>query len=168
MDAETMLAFRQGIAAAVSTAVQQVLQGMPANPASVPVVPPVRKRMDERHRRRMKHYDGKDADWKDQLRVAVRANSNDVAKVMDWVEVQTESEIDMTRHRDFVHDEGHPLEIQHLEEVDLDVDDRVVPLADDGYRRTLRSSKWARARHSILRLPSRRGSYRRRCFMQRA
>ena len=97
MDAQTMLVFQQGIAAAVSTAVQQVIQGMPANTASVPVEQPSRKRMDERHFRRMKNFDGKEADWKEwkfQLRVAVRANSNDVAKVMDWVEVQTGSEID--------------------------------------------------------------------------
>ena len=98
MDAQTMLAFQQGIAAAVSTAVQQVMQGMQTNPPSVPVEQPSnRRKMDERHFRRMKNFDGKEADWKEwkfQLRVAVRANSNDVAKVMDWVEVQTGSEID--------------------------------------------------------------------------
>ncbi len=97
MDAQTMLAFQQGLSAAVAAAVQQVMQSMPAHPATVPVDQPSRKRMDERHFRRMKTFDGKEADWKEwkfQLRVAVRANSNDVAKVMDWVEVQTGPEID--------------------------------------------------------------------------
>ena len=91
-----MQAFQQGIASAVSTTVQQVIQSMLVNPVNVLVETRGRK-MDERHFRRMKNYDGKETDWKGwkfQLRAAIRAASNDLARVFDWVEVQSSSEID--------------------------------------------------------------------------
>ena len=55
----------------------------------------------------------------------------------------TKSEIDLTRHRNFMHDEGPPPKMRHLEEVDLDVDDRVFALLDDGRNRTCHTSRRA-------------------------
>jgi hypothetical protein len=92
-----MAVLQQGIATAVQLAITETMTRMPVPvaPSDVPV-PDARagKRMDERHFRRMKTFDGtKETDWKEwgfQFRVAVRASSRDVSKVMDWIESQTE------------------------------------------------------------------------------
>ena len=58
-------------------------------------------------------------------------------------EPHTKSEIDLTRHRDFMHNEGPPSEMGHLEELDLDVDDRAFVLLDDRCNCTCHLSRWA-------------------------
>ena len=58
-------------------------------------------------------------------------------------EPDTRSEIELTRHGDFMHDRGPPPEMLRLEEVGLDLDDRVFPLLDDCCNHTSHSSKCA-------------------------
>ena len=54
------------------------------------------------------------------------------------LEPDTNSEIDLTRHKHFLEDDGPPEDMRHLELVDPETDDRVFALLDN--RATARAS----------------------------
>ena len=58
-------------------------------------------------------------------------------------EPDTNSEVDLTRHRRFMECDGPPDGLRHLELVDPKTDDRVFALLDDGCKRTCHISYWA-------------------------
>ena len=58
-------------------------------------------------------------------------------------ETDANSEIDLTRHKHFLDDEGPPEDMRHLEFVDPETDDRVFALLHDVSNRACHTSYWA-------------------------